>query len=588
MYNSLREIVGKANVLLIYRHLSWLITSLFYLGGEPQGPLVYKAGVIAALFCLGFFVNKFYLGSQPQQVIQLIVIVETIGLAILLIPTGGLFSPFLWYAINPVLVTATLLSSRYSWLNLAFFLFCALLISQNIFNPEKLAFFELILKNSNTILAFVLISIALRLLAKALQHLNTLNAQLLEANQKAQEAMNHLMTLYQVMETLSARDNPKRTLQRLVKHAKKLLHCRAVFYALLPLEDNSNFIYISLADSKEPLQNIPCSELRQYLLDNQDNLIKPDLEMMEICLQNWPCLLTALNSSAQFYGLIGFLPEAKNGSLELFAAKKEFESADSLSSLDKFSSLGERQIIKFLADLSALILERHDLEEMTSRLLISEEQNRIAGEIHDSVSQRLFSIVYSAHALNNKWELLNKEDISKQLALLKEAAGTAAQELRSSIYRLSSIKKGEKILFANIKKYLNDIAALYEVEVEFSAGGKDELLGIDLKQAVYRIIQEATGNAIRHGKCSKLTIKLNIDHVYAHILIEDNGCGFQVKETLAAANSQKGLGLNNIMNLTDRYNGHWEIQSELGQGTRIKITIPLKGEVQSLDTGGVA
>lgn len=244
MYSSLWEMAGKANVLLLYRHLSWFIASLFYLCGEPQGPLVYKAGVIAALFCLGYFVNKFYLGSQPQQVIQLIVIVETIGLAVLLIPTGGLFSPFLWYAINPVLVTATLLSSRYSWLNLGFFLFCALLISQNIFNPENSAFDELILENSNTILAFILVTIALRLLSKAIQHLNSLNARLLEANQNAQEAMSHLMTLYQVVETLSVRDNPRKTLLRIIKHTKNLLHCRAVFYALLPLEDNSNFIFI--------------------------------------------------------------------------------------------------------------------------------------------------------------------------------------------------------------------------------------------------------------------------------------------------------------------------------------------------------
>jgi signal transduction histidine kinase len=48
------------------------------------------------------------------------------------------------------------------------------------------------------------------------------------------------------------------------------------------------------------------------------------------------------------------------------------------------------------------------------------------------------------------------------------------------------------------------------------------------------------------------------------------------------------LGLNNIISLTDRYNGRWEIQSEVGQGTQIKITIPLKSDVSELKTGGVA
>lgn len=97
--------------------------------------------------------------------------------------------------------------------------------------------------------------------------------------------------------------------------------------------------------------------------------------------------------------------------------------------------------LSFLADLCAIVLERYHLEEIADRFLIIEEQNRIANEIHDSVSQRLYSIVCCIVALTSKYKSDINGELGKQLELIRDTATQAIKELRASIYQLSSKKE---------------------------------------------------------------------------------------------------------------------------------------------------
>ena len=113
--------------------------------------------------------------------------------------------------------------------------------------------------------------------------------------------------------------------------------------------------------------------------------------------------------------------------------------------------------------------------------MIAQEQNRIANEIHDNVSQRLFSITCAAHVLISKLETNNKEELEEQLLLIKYCASTAMQELRSSIYRLSSKKRGENTLEVSLKAYLDSISKLNKVSINFTMTGNGEKLSYYLK-----------------------------------------------------------------------------------------------------------
>ena len=157
-----------------------------------------------------------------------------------------------------------------------------------------------------------------------------------------------------------------------------------------------------------------------------------------------------------------------------------------------------------------MTLERFNLEDMEDQLLIMEEQNRIANEIHDSVTQRLFSIKYSIHGLMERQKTLSGEELGEVLREIKESSCLALQELRNSIYKLSSAKKEERAFQIALKSYLDSISKLNGINIQFNFNGDENLLSLQIKKAINRIIREAAGNAVRHGKCKNLQVELEI------------------------------------------------------------------------------
>ena len=82
------------------------------------------------------------------------------------------------------------------------------------------------------------------------------------------------------------------------------------------------------------------------------------------------------------------------------------------------------------------MLERIHMDQMMDQMIVIEEQNRIANEIHDSVSQRLFGIVYSLHSLQAKSQNITREELNQEYQFLSQSANTTIKELRAAIYRL--------------------------------------------------------------------------------------------------------------------------------------------------------
>ena len=147
---------------------------------------------------------------------------------------------------------------------------------------------------------------------------------------------------------------------------------------------------------------------------------------------------------------------------------------------------------------------------MKNQMVIIEERNRIANEIHDSVSQRLFGIVCSLHSLQAKSREMTTEELNEELQFLSQSASTTLKELRAAIYRLSSTKNGEESLFVRLQTYLDEYARLHAIRIDCQLTGDEATISDALKQALYRIICEACGNAVRHGQCQVIEIRLSL------------------------------------------------------------------------------
>ena len=167
--------------------------------------------------------------------------------------------------------------------------------------------------------------------------------------------------------------------------------------------------------------------------------------------------------------------------------------------------------------------------------------------------------------------------IREQFKLIEATAGRASQELRASIYQLSPYKRGEAIFLDKLASFLDELGRLNGIHVDLEAEGSEEVLSPALRKGLYRIVREASSNALRHGKCSSLHVSLSMSPVQTILEIRDNGCGYQAYNHIPAA-AHGGLGIQNMQHLATRFNGAMEIHSQLGQGTLIRCSFPKRME----------
>lgn len=143
----------------------------------------------------------------------------------------------------------------------------------------------------------------------------------------------------------------------------------------------------------------------------------------------------------------------------------------------------------FLSELCSVILERHQLERIENQLMIIEEQNRIADEMHDSVSQYIFGIVYAVHSLSRKWKEISRDQIKEQLQLIQESSVAASQELRSTIYSLSSRKNGGDFWITTVKVTPGQRVKLHAVKVNLHVTGDDHRLHVNYQKLCFELFR---------------------------------------------------------------------------------------------------
>ena len=519
-----------------YRYGSLLITSVFYLASGPVSTIFYKLAVVISLYVVTRIIMDTYVkNSENASRLRLLILLETLIITLLLIPTGGMESPFIWYALNPALVAAWYLPPYFCWVNLFFYIINATCISAVVFNKGKIL--SLVVEYSYLIVVFILITLLVQLLALLLKRLHI-------SNLKQRESLEDIMSLYQTIEAFSREDDIEKFFQTLTNYAAKLTKTPLAFF----------FINTDKFDVRNMYTNISTSDnLKIDLslnLKKQITNAKTRAQRLELKLPESTFDAVIIKSSIKIYGVLGIQKE---------------------DCRDKAINLSERQLI-FLSEISSIILDRFYQEEINDKMILLRERNRIAEEIHDSVAQRLFSINCGLHILKSKWNWLSNIEINEQINLLYYSVNEATRELRQSINSLSSKKAGDKAFFLSIKSYLKDLAKINDIKINVHLTGEEELLSTQLKKCYYRIICGATGNALKHGKSNLIDIQLNVNRQFSKLIIKDNGMGFEPEKL---KREESGLGLYNMENLVYSFGGKFILHSRLNVGTRIHIEIPV-------------
>ncbi|HEU0293176.1 MAG TPA: sensor histidine kinase [Anaerolineales bacterium] len=210
------------------------------------------------------------------------------------------------------------------------------------------------------------------------------------------------------------------------------------------------------------------------------------------------------------------------------------------------------------------------------RLAVETERNRIARDIHDTVAQSLFGIVYSLDACITM--LPEKAgDVKHELIELRTLANSAHEEVRRSIFDLWPSALTIELFMADLTNYISSCCRPRTFSVIFNNTGDFNSLSAGLRRTIYRMAQEALANAARHSGAQFARLCLNIYEDQVHISITDEGRGFDPLVAMARSINREHFGLQGIRERALAMGGSCEIISKPNAGTRITIELPIKG-----------
>ncbi len=198
-------------------------------------------------------------------------------------------------------------------------------------------------------------------------------------------------------------------------------------------------------------------------------------------------------------------------------------------------------------------------------ILIGEEKerNKIGQELHDNINQILAGTKLYLSIIEH--DKLGSENIIKQSMQLLDSA---IEEIRAlSKYKVTPAKK------VDLQEMLQGLIDLFhdttKIDTDFNYSGSAQLMDDDLKLNIYRIIQEQLNNILKHAQAKKISIMVEAGEKNIRMFVADDGKGFDVES------KKKGIGVANMINRVESFNGTINIQSSPDNGCKIKINLPV-------------
>lgn len=212
-----------------------------------------------------------------------------------------------------------------------------------------------------------------------------------------------------------------------------------------------------------------------------------------------------------------------------------------------------------------------------------EERKRVARDIHDGPAQSMSNVVIKAEICER---LLDKniEEARAELQNLKKVMRDSLQEVRKIIYNLRPMALDDLGLLPTLERYVISFKEDTGIDVVLKTRGIGEITKPAISLTVFRIVQEALNNVLKHSKAKNASVLMErLDNKLSIILV-DNGIGFDTK-SIRMTNSDftGGFGLFSMRERVALLEGEIDIASEKGIGTKIKILIPLNNEGEALE-----
>lgn len=207
--------------------------------------------------------------------------------------------------------------------------------------------------------------------------------------------------------------------------------------------------------------------------------------------------------------------------------------------------------------------------EDTREEIIEQERMRIARELHDSVSQQLFAAMMLLATINEQTaEQERYQDIKPMIETTSTIVDQAQAEMRALLLHLRPVELQGKSLKEGITQLLKELDGRLPLKIHWDLNPVRLETGVE--DHLFRIVQEAISNTLRHAKASELEVRMNKVGSQLELSIQDNGVGFDASQTFIASH-----GLNNMKERVQSLGGTFKVISDT-KGTQIKLSIPFQ------------
>jgi NarL family two-component system sensor histidine kinase LiaS len=224
-------------------------------------------------------------------------------------------------------------------------------------------------------------------------------------------------------------------------------------------------------------------------------------------------------------------------------------------------------------EISQLTVQLNHMAEQLKQFLkrsqemaVSEERNRLARDLHDSAKQE--ALAASFH-IGTALTLFDDDSKSAKIHLIEadNLVDSVRQELTDLIHELRPPSMNGTRFDETVNEYIIEWAHQSGIEADFKVNSYYEI-SLEIKQAIYRLMQEALANVTRHSSAENVEVYLDFRDDVIEFRVNDNGAGFDALE------QHDGMGLDSMRERVESLNGNFSIHSQIGKGTRICVTIP--------------
>jgi signal transduction histidine kinase len=203
-----------------------------------------------------------------------------------------------------------------------------------------------------------------------------------------------------------------------------------------------------------------------------------------------------------------------------------------------------------------------------------EERKRIAKELHDELGQTLTAIGLDLSAIKKRLPPEAAHTIKRRLASASRLTEQLDRRVSNIALDLRPYMLDDLGLVPALRWYINRYAKRSDVEVKLDVMGLEERLAPQVETALYRVVQEALTNVVKHAQANQVRIHLERTETAVVAIVEDDGRGFNAEKMASLTDPERGAGLLGIRERMALLGGTLNIRSTPGQGTRLVMEIP--------------